>query len=157
MIQSRSHAQVFTKVRILLPFVPFVLLLVLHIFILLVIVPYESGLLHIQIASRAGESTYFLDATEFMAVSYIAMGVAGIIGMLVTLMHRAKKLVASTIWFAILCVLCSAYVSIFLQNAFQALWGGWGSLLGIMIPLLIFTVLLGLVVSSKEYDFKNKK
>ena len=157
MIQPSSRSTIFSKARLLLAFVPFILLVILHIFILLIILPHENGILNVHIASRAGGQDYFVNGSEFTMINYIAIGVAFIVGVLTYILHRARKLVLSAICFVVLCVFSSVYIGIFLQNSLEVLLDGWGSALGLILSLAIFTTLLSIVLSSNDFNLKNQK
>jgi hypothetical protein len=122
-------------------FIPAGLLILLHLLMTYYVLPLKGDVLRVYVASRGGGSAYYLTPNEFLTTNAIAIGVALLGAVLIVLLAYFKKRRSVLATGFILFTATTFYISIFLGYALEVFWGGWGEVVGVVVPLGLWVLL----------------
>lgn len=119
----------------------FALVVGVHFFMTNIVIPDAGGYgLVIDIPSKTGSNTYYVDNGEFQMTSFIAIGAVALLSAVAGLMVWRRKYAGATALALLSSIAAVVYAAIMLGNGFNELWGGWWSLAGVLLAIGIGSI-----------------
>lgn len=147
--------EVSSKTILLLSIFAIVLLAVVCGFLVFFAYPMTDNFMSVYVPAKSGGRDYFIDIDELMLIGGIAIAVAiGLVGIVAVFLKQHNKMLA--LLFALALIgLATIFSATFVGNAFDELWGGWWSVLGVAIVLGVGffcsgSIILIVTASSKK-------
>jgi uncharacterized membrane protein len=132
------------------------LLVALYVFMTVVVFPSESDLVSVYLAARSGGNTIFIRPEGFTVFNAVVIGIVAVVSVVAAMLVHYKKAPLTIVLGILLITAVTYYIGALLANAFEEVWGGWWTAVGVIIAAILGLGLLALFALLFESTERRK-